>query len=199
MSKYSSISNPSPATSFYGNYSYNNTAHSQFNGVFVDMTEIGPDDDEWIGTGRYTAGREEVFDGQETQWSGMSAVSLTAFSDLRRSLENGVLLLDGEAESLLEVVNILLDEAEMKKLSTPEVRESLVQLFGKGEESQRFSEVSSEKEGCKVYVAKMSFLSTPIVGMVRLRHPMVLHDQSPLLIRYFLFVLGSKDCTSMNQ
>lgn len=169
--------------------------------MFVDMTEIGPEDDEWIGTGRYTAGREEIYTGQETtQSSGMSAVSLTAFSDLRRSLENGILLLDGEADSLSEVVNVLLDEAEMKRLATPEVRESLIQLFGKKEESQGFSDISGDKEGCKVYVAKLSFLSNPLIGMVRVRHPIVLEEQSsPLMIRYFLFVLGSKECTSTNQ
>ena len=60
----------------------------------------------------------------------MSAVSLTAFSDLRRSLESGVILLDVEANSLSEVVNQLLDEGEMKGLTMPEVREFMEQFAG---------------------------------------------------------------------
>ena len=65
----------------------------------------------------------------------MSAVSLTAFSDLRRSLESGVILLDVEANSLSEVVNQLLDEGEMKGLTTPEVREPVLRLFDMPENS----------------------------------------------------------------
>ena len=65
----------------------------------------------------------------------MSAVSLTAFSDLRRSLESGVILLDVEANSLSEVVNQLLDEGEMMGLTTPEVREPVLRLFDMPENS----------------------------------------------------------------
>ena len=65
----------------------------------------------------------------------MSAVSLTAFSDLRRSLESGVILLDVEANSLSEVVNQLLDEGEMKGLTTPEVREPVLRPFDMPENS----------------------------------------------------------------
>ena len=65
----------------------------------------------------------------------MSAVSLTAFSDLRRSLESGVILLDVEANSLSEVVTQLLDEGEMKGLTTPEVREPVLRLFDMPENS----------------------------------------------------------------
>lgn len=32
-----------------------------FAGVVVDMNEFGDEDSQWIGTGRYTAGREEVY------------------------------------------------------------------------------------------------------------------------------------------
>lgn len=62
-------------------------------------------------------------------------MSLTAFSDLRRSLESGVILLDVEANSLSEVVNQLLDEGEMKGLTTPEVREPVLRLFDMPENS----------------------------------------------------------------
>lgn len=63
----------------------------------------------------------------------MSAVSLTAFSDLRRGLENGVVLVDCDAESITEVLNLLLDEAELKKIVTPEIREPLIHTFEKPE------------------------------------------------------------------
>lgn len=158
----------------------------------------------------------------------VSAVSLTAFSDLRRALENGVISLDVRADTLQEVVNAMLDEAEVKHLSTPEVREPLVKLFekrggvgdvragvreagreegggddadpGAADGAEREARAAAgQKEGCKVYVAKLSFLKTPIVAMVRLRSPIVVQEQAPLLIRYFLFVLGSKDCTSTAQ
>ena len=32
-----------------------------FAGVVVDMNEFGDEDSQWVGTGRYTAGREEVY------------------------------------------------------------------------------------------------------------------------------------------
>lgn len=65
----------------------------------------------------------------------MSAVSLTAFSDLRRSLENGVILIDSEADSINEVINLLLDEAEMKSIATPDIREPLLHVFDKPDAS----------------------------------------------------------------
>lgn len=172
---------------------------SQYGGLVVDMAEIGETGDEWIGTGRYRAGKEEVFSEGATTTGAVSAVSLTAFSDLRRALENGVISLDVTADTLQEVVNAMLDEAEVKHVATPEVREPLVKLFGKKDESTPMVQLEGQKEGCKVYVAKLSFLKTPIVAMVRLRAPIVVQEQSPLLIRYFLFVLGSKDCTSTAQ
>lgn len=182
--------------SFYGR-DYTSSV-SQFGGLVVDMAEIGTDSEEWVGTGRYCAGQEEVFE-EDTRLGGISAVSLTAFSDLRRGLENGVILLDTEAESLTDVVNAMLDDVEMRQISTPEVRDPLVQLFSKKDESLPLIQEGEQREGCKVYVAKLSFLTKPIIAMVRLKSPIVVQEQSPLLIRYFLFVLGSKTCTSTAQ
>ena len=49
-----------------------------------------------------------------------------------------------------------------------------------------------QKEGCKVYVAKLSFLKKPIIGLIRLKRPLILSEKSSMSIRYFLFVLGLK-------
>lgn len=129
----------------------------------------------------------------------MSAVSLTAFSDLRRSLENGVVLLDVEAENLQEVINAILDDAEMKTITTPDMREPILHLFDNPQASNVDNTSNSTKEGCKVYVAKLSFLKKPLVGLVRMKTPIVLNEKSPISIRYFLFVLGSMDCTSTQE
>ena len=184
-------------SSFYGR-DYTSSIN-QFGGLVVDMAEIGTDNEEWVGTGRYCEGQEEVFEEGDTRFGGISAVSLTAFSDLRRGLENGVILLDTEAESLTDVVNAMLDDVEMRQIATPEVRDPLVQLFSKKDESLPLIQEGEQREGCKVYVAKLSFLTKPIIAMVRLKSPIVVQEQSPLLIRYFLFVLGSKTCTSTAQ
>ena len=183
--------------SFYG-HDYTSSVN-QFGGLVVDMAEIGTDNEEWIGTGRYCAGQEEVFEEGNGRLGGISAVSLTAFSDLRRGLENGVILLDTEADSLPEVVNALLDDSELKQISTPDIRNPLVQLFSMKDSSLPIIQEGEQREGCKVYVAKLSFLSKPIIAMVRVKTPIVVQEQSPLLIRYFLFVLGSKTCTSTSQ
>ena len=122
---------------------------SQYGGLVVDMAEIGETGDEWIGTGRYRAGKEEVFSEGATTTGAVSAVSLTAFSDLRRALENGVISLDVRADTLQEVVNAMLDEAEVKHLSTPEVREPLVKLFEKREESVTYVQESGKLAGKK--------------------------------------------------
>lgn len=184
-------------TSFYGRDYTASLSH--FGGLVVDMAEIGTETEEWIGTGRYCAGKEEVFEEGDALTGGLSAVSLTAFSDLRRGLENGVILLDVEADTLSDVVNTMLDDAEMRQISTPDVRDPLIQLFSKKDESLPVIQDGEQREGCKVYVAKLSFLSKPIISMVRLKSPIVVQEQSPLLIRYFLFVLGSKTCTSTAQ
>ena len=135
-------------------------------------------------------------------------MSLTAFSDLRRSLESGVILLDVEANSLSEVVNQLLDEGEMKGLTMPEVREPILRLFDMPENSllQEWERVwvlrdrsESKKEGCKVYVTKSPVLKKPLVGLIRVKHPVVINEKGFLGFRYFLFVLGSVDCTSTQQ
>ena len=93
----------------------------------------------------------------------MSAVSLTAFSDLRRSLENGVVLLDAEGENLQEVINAMLDDAEMKTITTPDMREPILHLFDNPQASNVDNTSNSTKEGCKVYVAKLSFLKKPSI------------------------------------
>ena len=80
-----------------------------------------------------------------------------------------------------------------KEVEMTPIQEPLMELSGKR------GLQPGQKEGCKVYVTKLSFLKTPIVAMVRLRSPIVVQEQAPLLIRYFLFVLGSKDCTSTAQ
>ena len=133
----------------------------------------------------------------------MSAVSLTAFSDLRRSLENGVVLLstDEQVESLQDVVNLMLNEAEMKMITTPQVREQILRLFDNPQatNASNTSSGAGAKEGCKVYVAKLSFLQKPLIGLVRVKTPLVLGDKSPMPIRYFLFVLGSMECTSTQE
>lgn len=111
--------------SFYG------TIGSGFNGVVVDMNEMDTDD-EWVGISRYAGGVEEVYgEDHQAHPNAMSAVSLTAFSDLRRGLENGVILVDCVAESISEVINFLLDEAELKNITTPDVREPLLHCFDK--------------------------------------------------------------------
>lgn len=56
-----------------------------------------------------------------------------------------------------------------------------------------------QKEGCKVYVAKLSFLKKPIIGLIRLKRPLILSEKSTMSIRYFLFVLGSTTCTSTTE
>ena len=129
----------------------------------------------------------------------MSAVSLTAFSDLRRSLENGVVLLDVEAENIQEVINAMLDDAEMKTITTPDMREPILHLFDNPQASNVDNADNNTKEGCKVYVAKLSFLKKPLVGLLRMKTPLVLSEKSPISIRYFLFVLGSMDCTSTQE
>ena len=57
----------------------------------------------------------------------------------------------------------------------------------------------SKKEGCKVYVTKSPVLKEPLVGLIRVKHPVVINEKGYLGIRYFLFVLGSVDCTSTQQ
>ena len=131
----------------------------------------------------------------------MSAVSLTAFSDLRRSLENGVVLLstDDQIDSLQDVINLMLNEAEVKMITTPQVREQILRLFDNPQATNADNASSEAKEGCKVYVAKLSFLSKPLIGLVRVKTPLVLGEKSPVPIRYFLFVLGSTECTSTQE
>lgn len=123
--------------------SYQSTLSHLYSGLVVDVNELNGDAGEWVGTGRFAAGMEEIsgvgadaaFDPQDKANNVVSAVSLTAFSDLRRALESGVILLDVEANSLSEVANLLLDEAEMKGLSTPEIREPVLRLFDMPETS----------------------------------------------------------------
>ena len=55
----------------------------------------------------------------------------------------------------------------------------------------------TKKEGCKVYVTKTAVLKKPLVGLVRVKNPVVMSAKDG--IRYFLFVLGSVDCTSTQQ
>ena len=132
----------------------------------------------------------------------MSAVSLTAFSDLRRSLENGVVLLssDNQIDSLQDVINLMLNEAEMKMITTPGVREQILRLFDYPQATNAdVTTASNAKEGCKVYVAKLSFLEKPLIGLVRVKTPLILNEKSPMPIRYFLFVLGSMECTSTQE
>ncbi len=57
----------------------------------------------------------------------------------------------------------------------------------------------SKKEGCKVYVTKSPVLKKPLVGLIRVKHPVVINEKGYLGIRYFLFVLGSVDCTYTQQ
>lgn len=201
---------------------------SQYGGLVVDMAEIGETGDEWIGTGHYCAGKEEILTPGANVTAAVSAVSLTAFSDLRRALENGVISLDVRADTLQEVVNAdagrgggkapvdaggagAVGEAVREARGVGDVRAGVGEAGreeGGGDDAdpEPLMELSGkrglqpgQKEGCKVYVAKLSFLKTPIVAMVRLRSPIVVQEQAPLLIRYFLFVLGSKDCTSTAQ
>ena len=56
---------------------------------------------------------------------------MTAFSDLRRGLENGVILIDCIAESITEVLHSVLDEAELKQITTPDIRERIIHCFDK--------------------------------------------------------------------
>ena len=128
-------------------------------------------------------------------------MSLTAFSDLRRSLENGVVLLSTEdrIESLQDVINLMLNEAEMKMITTPQVREQILRLFDNPQATNADTAGSDAKEGCKVYVAKLSFLTKPLIGLVRVKTPLILGEKSPVPIRYFLFVLGSTECTSTQE
>ena len=123
----------------------------------------------------------------------MSAVSLTAFSDLRRSLENGVVLLSTEdrIESLQDVINLMLNEAEMKMITTPQVREQILRLFDNPQATNADTAGSDAKEGCKVYVAKLSFLTKPLIGLVRVKTPLILGEKSPVPIRYFIRLLFS--------
>lgn len=57
----------------------------------------------------------------------------------------------------------------------------------------------TKKEGCKVYVTKTAVLKKPLVGLVRVKNPVVMSAKDEIGIRYFLFVLGSMDCTSTQQ
>lgn len=59
----------------------------------------------------------------------LSAVSLTAFSDLRRSLAEGAILLDADAATLLEAVELLMTETERKGLTDEEEREQMLSKF----------------------------------------------------------------------
>ena len=50
-----------------------------------------------------------------------------------------------------------------------------------------------------MYVTKSPVLKKPLVGLIRVQHPVVINEKGYLGIRYFLFVLGSVDCTSTQQ
>lgn len=60
-------------------------------------------------------------------------------------------------------------------------------------------DTNEQREGCKVYVAKLSFLKNPLIGLIRLKRPIVMNEKSYMSIRYFLFVLGSTSCTSSTE
>ena len=50
-----------------------------------------------------------------------------------------------------------------------------------------------------MYVTKTAVLKKPLVGLVRVKNPVVMSAKDEIGILYFLFVLGSVDCTSTQQ
>ena len=99
------------------------------------------------------------------------------------------MVFDAEAETLLDVVNLTLDEAELKKLTTPVQRDAILRLFSKEEATARAT--TSTKESCRVYCATLSFLKAPLLAMVRLKNPIVV-EATRQEIRYYLFALGNE-------
>lgn len=101
------------------------------------------------------------------------------------------MLLDAEADTLVDVVNLVLDEAEIKHLTTPIQRDAIVRVFSKEDSSAAARASNSAKESCRVYCASLTFLKDPLVAMVRLKNPIVV-EATGQEIRYYLFVLGNE-------
>ena len=99
------------------------------------------------------------------------------------------MVFDAEAETLLDVVNLTLDEAELKKLTTPVQRDAFLRLFSNEEATARAT--TSTKESCRVNCATLSFLKPPLLAMVRLKNPIVV-EATRQEIRYYLFALGNE-------
>lgn len=106
------------------------------------------------------------------------------------------MLFDVEADSLLDVINLMLDEAELKKLTTPVQRDAIIRVFSK-EEAADARPPNSTKESCRVYCATLSFLKAPLLAMVRLKNPIVV-ESTRQEIRYYLFALGN-DATPRDE
>ena len=88
-----------------------------------------------------------------------------------------------------DLLNLILDEGEMKHLISLPQRHAIEDLFQHDSLSLLPPLHHPTTENCKVYIASIANLFTPFVSLVRLGEPVQMQNShSP--IRYFLFVLG---------
>lgn len=96
-----------------------------------------------------------------------------------------------EVESMDDLLNLILDEAEMKQLVSQPQRHAIEGLFSRDVLTIAPRITESVKENCKVYIASVEGLYDPLVSLVRLGEAVRMNN-SPSPIRYFLFVLGDE-------
>lgn len=88
-----------------------------------------------------------------------------------------------------DLLNLILDEGEMKHLISLPQRHAIEDLFQHDSLSLLPHLHQPTTENCKVYIASIANLFTPFVSLIRLGE-LVEMQNSHSPIRYFLFVLG---------
>ena len=121
--------------------------------------------------------------------------SLThAFTNLRRGLEQGIILLGVQSDSLFDILTLVLNEQELKYGITSTQRNDIFRLF----EDYSLHVAAGSKEGCKVFVTIVPSLTSPLFAVVRMRQPVTIGEDS-VGIRYFLFVFGAGEQNSVEE
>lgn len=110
-------------------------------------------------------------------------------------MEQGVVLLDVQCDSLYDLLTLILNEQELRYGITSAQRGEIYHLF---EDHPLYVE-NGYKEGCKVYVTCLPCLTSPLFAVIRMRQPVLVSEKSDVSIRYFLFVLGAGEQNSVDE
>ncbi|KAL6083418.1 hypothetical protein STEG23_013166 [Scotinomys teguina] len=152
--------------------------------LFIQLNELlgWPHALEWRETGRWVLFEEKLEVGAG-RWSAphVPTLALPSLQNLRSLLAEGIVLLDCQAQSLLELVgsnafrNASRDEETPLKHQNP-LRQKL----------------PPEAEAAAVLAGELGFLAQPLGAFVRLRNPVVLEPLTEVILpcRFFCLLLG---------